>query len=253
VFWDVDAPATLDRVSRNASDPFLDLIPRYDLVLTYGGGGPVVKAYQTLGARLCAPIYNALDPSTHHPAPPDPRFEADLGFLANRLPDREARVEEFFLRAAADSPGQRFLLGGAGWADKPMPSNVNYLGHVYTRDHNAFNSTPRVILNVNRESMTRYGFSPPTRIFEASGARACLITDQWEGVEMFLEPGREALIAKDGREVAELLCEVTPGRARAVGNAAYRRVLAQHTYARRAAQVEALLGARAAVPMGVAG
>ena len=92
IFWDVDAPATLDRLEQNPGDPLRALIPRYDMVLTYGGGDPVVRAYATVGARRCVPIYNALDPSTHHAVPPDPRFEADLGFLGNRLPDREARV-----------------------------------------------------------------------------------------------------------------------------------------------------------------
>jgi spore maturation protein CgeB len=244
VFWDVDAPATLDRVHANASDPFLKLIPRYDLVLTYGGGSPVVEAYKALGARECVPIYNALDPETHHPARRDARFESDLALLANRLPDREARVEEFFLRAACLVPGGRFLLGGNGWGDKPLPANVNYVGHVYTRDHNAFNSTPRAVLNVNRESMARYGFSPPTRVFEAAGAGACLITDEWEGIELFLEPGREVLVARDGAEVADYVRSLTGERARAIGLAAYRRVLAEHTYAHRAAQLETILGAR---------
>src|SRR5690349_4920689 len=32
VFWDVDAPATLDRVRSNADDPFLALIPRFDVI-----------------------------------------------------------------------------------------------------------------------------------------------------------------------------------------------------------------------------
>ncbi|RIK36713.1 MAG: hypothetical protein DCC55_26415, partial [Chloroflexi bacterium] len=138
-FWDVDAPATLDRVQQNPDDPFRQAIPRYDLILTYGGGEPVVEAYQALGARACHPIYNALDPTTHFPVQPDPRFAADFGFLGNRLPDREARVEEFFLRPAEVLPAHRFLLGGNGWGDKAMPPNVQTLGHVYTRDHNAFN------------------------------------------------------------------------------------------------------------------
>jgi spore maturation protein CgeB len=241
IFWDVDAPATLDRVEQNEGDPFRALIPRYDLIFTYGGGDPVVRAYRARGARECVPIYNALDPETHHLAPPDSRFDAHLGLLANRLPDREARVEEFFLRAAALLPEQKFLLGGSGWADKPMPENVSYLGHVYTRDHNAFNCTPRAVLNVNRESMARYGFSPPTRVFEAAGAHACLITDEWEGIELFLEPGKEVLVARDGAEVAEHAGALTAKRALNIGEAAYRRVLAEHTYAHRAVQLEKLL------------
>jgi spore maturation protein CgeB len=187
------------------------------------------------------PVYNALDPSTHHPVAPDPRFEGDLGFLGNRLPDREARVEEFFLKAASESPGRRFLLGGSGWDDKPLPGNVAYLGHVFTRDHNAFNCTPRAVLNISRESMARYGFSPATRVFEAAGAGACLITDYWEGIEQFLEPDREVLVARNGTAVAAHLEGLTERRAREIGEAALRRVLAEHTYAHRAAQLEELL------------
>jgi spore maturation protein CgeB len=242
-FWDVDAPATLDRIERDPQDPFRALIPDYDLVLTYGGGNPVVQAYEHFGSRCCVPIYNALDPSTHFPVAHDPRFTADLGFLGNRLPDREARVEEFFLSAAAGLPSQTFLLGGSGWGDKEMPGNVRYVGHVYTRDHNAFNCTPTAVLNVNRESMARYGFSPPTRVFEAAGAGACLITDEWEGIELFLEPDTEVFVAGSGAGVAERLGSLTPRKAARIGAAARRRLLAEHTYDHRAAQVEALLDA----------
>jgi spore maturation protein CgeB len=249
VFWDVDAPATLDRVQKNPRDPFNTLIPRYDLILTYGGGDPVVNAYQALGAKLCVPIYNALDPSTHFPVAPDPKFECDLAFLGNRLPDREARVEQFFLNVAAELPGHKFILGGNGWQDKPMSQNVNYLGHVYTKDHNALNCTPKAVLNISRESMARYGFSPATRVFEAAGAAACLITDAWEGIDFFFEPGSEILVAHSGAEVKAHLQELTRERAREIGRAAYKRVLAQHTYAHRAAQLEKVLENRdAAVP-----
>jgi spore maturation protein CgeB len=241
VFWDVDAPATLERMQRNHSDPFRSLVPRYDFVLTYGGGDPVVKAYVAAGARECVPIYNALDPATHFPVPPEPRFECDLAFLGNRLPDREARVEEFFLTPARQLPNRRFLLGGNGWGDKPMTANVNYVGHVYTRDHNALNCTAKAALNINRDSMARFGFSPATRVFEAAGAGACIVTDAFEGIELFLEPQREILVARKGEEVAEHLQMLTPDRARAIGKAAHDRILAEHTYAHRVRQLESLL------------
>jgi spore maturation protein CgeB len=244
IFWDVDAPATLDRIDGDPGDPFREWIGQYDLILTYGGGEPVARAYERLGARRCVPVYNALDPATHYPVAPDPRFEAALGFLGNRLPDREARVDAFLLEPAAQLPEARFLLGGSGWEDKAIPDNVRRLGHVYTHEHNAFNSTVRAVLNVNRESMARYGFSPPTRIFEAAGAGACLITDAWDGIERFLEPGREVLVARDGEDVAEHLRRLTPERAREIGRAAYRRVRAEHTYVHRASLVEAVLEGR---------
>ncbi|MFL6516059.1 MAG: glycosyltransferase [Chthoniobacterales bacterium] len=241
IFWDVDAPATLERIENDPNDPFRQLIPQYDFVLTYGGGDPVVRGYTSYGAKMCVPIYNALDPDTHHPVPPDPRFRCDLGLLANRLPDREQRVEEFFLRAAQALPLRSFILGGNGWETKSLPSNVRYLGHVYTRDHNPFNCTARSVLNICRASMARYGFSPPTRVFEAAGAAACLITDAWEGVEQFFEPGRELLVAHTGDEVAAHVDGLSAGKAQEIGAAAYRRVLAEHTYAHRALQVEQIL------------
>ena len=240
LFWDVDAAATLDEMRGDPSHPVLRALPDLDMVLTYGGGPPVVNAYTGFGAALCVPVYNALDPATHHPVAPDARFGADLALLANRLPDREARIEEFFLRPAASVPERRFLLGGNGWHDKPMPANVRAIGHVGTAEHNAFNCTPAAVLNVARDSMAHIGFSPATRVFEAAGAAACLITDAWEGIEQFLTPDQEVLVARDGQDVADHLAALTPARAKAIGEAALARVLAEHTYARRGREVDAL-------------
>jgi spore maturation protein CgeB len=238
-FWDVDAPATLAEIRDAPGHPLRRLLGRLDLVLTYGGGDPVVAAYRRLGARDVVPVYNALDPDTHHPVPPDPRFEGDLAFLGNRLPDREARVERFFLDVAAALPDRRFLLGGAGWGDKALSANVRYLGHVGTAEHNALNCTPRAVLNISRDSMAENGFSPATRVFEATGAGACLITDHWTGIEMFFAPGTEILVARDGADLAEALAALTPERSAAIGQAALARVLSEHTYAHRARDADA--------------
>jgi len=243
-FWDVDAPATLERIQCHPEDASRSCVPRFDLILTYGGGAPVVEAYRALGARACVPIYNALDPQTHFPVPPDPRFAGDLAFLGNRLPDREARVDEFFLRAATLMPQRRCVLGGNGWHDKPLPANVIDCGHVYTADHNAFNCSATAVLNVSRESMASNGFSPATRVFEAAGAAACLVTDAWEGIDQFLEPGTEVLVAANAQEVAAHVDNLDPERARRIGEAARQRVLREHTYAHRALQFERLLEGR---------
>jgi spore maturation protein CgeB len=244
VFWDVDAPATLSRMEADPDDSFRALLPSYDLVLTYGGGEPVVRRYTDLGARECLVVYNALDPTTHFPAAADPRFEVDLALLANRLPDREARIEEFFLRPASLLPDRTFLLAGNGWGDKPVPPNVRLLGHVGTADHNAFNSTPLAVSNVTRDSMVANGWSPATRVFEVAGAAACQITDGWEGLSDFLVPDREVLVAYDGQQVADHLRELDRSRATLLGKAALERVLSEHTYGHRAVQVDQILRER---------
>ncbi|MDP9442373.1 MAG: glycosyltransferase, partial [Actinomycetota bacterium] len=250
IFWDVDAPATLARLECDPADPFRGLLPRYDLVLTYGGGKPVVDHYTRLGARECVVVYNALDPLTHHPVEPEDRFRADLALLANRLPDREDRIEEFFFRAAALSPQRHFLLGGNGWHNKAMPANVRAVGHVGPQDHNAFNCSATSVLNVTRDSMAANGWSPATRVFEAAGVGACLITDAWEGIGRFLEPESEVLVAEDGVAVAAHLEALDEERAREIGSRAAKRVAAEHTYTHRAEQVDQLLRARATVGHG---
>jgi spore maturation protein CgeB len=242
-FWDVDAPATLDRVQNLPDDPFGRLIPEFDMVLTYGGGKPVVDAYKRCGARDCYPIYNGFDPETHHPVKTDQAFTADLSFLGNRLPDREDRSDEFFFKPAAALLNKRFLLAGNGWGDKAKPTNVNYLGHLYCSAHNSFNCSALAVLNVNRDSMAKYGFSPATRVFEAAGAGACLISDCWEGIEEFFEPGKEILIAKSGDEVVEILRSLTPNHACSIGKAAYRRAKRDHTYSQRAETLQLILKA----------
>ncbi len=241
IFWDVDAQATLAELKAGAAPTLSDALRKLDLVLTYGGGDPVVHAYRILGAPRCEPIYNALDPATHHPVPRDAGLAADLSFLANRMPDREARAEAFFFAPAARLPNRRFLLGGSGWHDKACPPNVHLLGHVGTERHNAFNVSALAVLNVARDNMAATGFSPATRVFEAAGAGACLITDAWDGIDAFLTPDEEILVARNGADVVEHLAALTPEKARAIGMRARRRVLAQHTYAQRARIVDELL------------
>jgi spore maturation protein CgeB len=242
-FWDVDAPATLARVEGNEFDAFRRCIPQYDFVFTYGGGAEVVERYGRLGARNCHPIYNALDPETHYRETPDEAVACDLAFVGNRLPDRERRVEQFFLRAAELAPELSFVLGGEGWGTKTLPPNVRWIGHVGTGSHNRINASAKMVLNINRESMADVGFSPPTRVFEAAGAGACLITDKWRGIEQFFEPGREILVAENAEEIVELVRGTTAAEAQAIGDAMRKRALSQHTYAQRADEVERILNA----------
>ena len=243
IFWDVDAPATLARVESDAHDPFRSLIPRYDCIFTYGGGTAVREHYLRLGAQNCFPIYNGLDPETHFPAAPEAQFRCDLAFVGNRLPDREARVEEFFMAAAYLAPELSFLLGGEGWNGKNLPANVRQIGHVGTGQHNAINSSARMVLNISRDSMASVGFSPATRVFEAAGAGACLITDAWQGIEEFFEPGKEILVARGPKDIVSFLRTMSDEQIREIGGAMMQRALSQHQYYSRAKQVDSLVQA----------
>ncbi len=237
--WDVDAPATIGRMrSAPDSDALALSAGGYDAILTYGGGPMARQGFLEFGARAYYSMYNGLDPETHHPVAADPKLRCDVAFLGNRLPDREARVDELFFRGAALSPGQQFLLGGEGWGDKRMPPNVRYLGHVPTADHNRLNASAGMVLNINRASMADFGFSPPTRVFEVAGAAACMICDDWPGLSDCFETGTEILVARNAEDVAAALAAHGDKARQKIGHAFHARAMRDHTYAQRAAQAD---------------
>ncbi len=234
--WDVDAPATIYRMRDDPTDALALAMPGYDAILTYGGGPMARDGFLQFGARAYYSMYNGLDPETHHPVAPDPSLACDVCFLGNRLPDREARVEELFLRAAELAPDQTFLLGGEGWGNKPMPRNVRYIGHVPTAEHNRVNCSAGMVMNINRASMADFGFSPPTRVFEVSGAGTCLLCDDWPGIPDCFEPEREILVVKTAEEVVKALHRHNTDARKRIGAAFHARALRDHTYAQRATQ-----------------
>ena len=237
-FWDVDAPATLARMYASPGDGFAQAVPRYDAIFTYGGGADVRRKYLHFGARAYYSIYNGLDPETHYPVDPDPNFSCDVAFLGNRLPDREARVDELFLRAADLAPKRAFLLGGEGWEGKVLPANVRWIGHVSTAYHNRVNSSASLVMNINRGSMAQSGFSPPTRIFEVAGVGTALLCDQWPGIEDVFEPGREILVIRSAEDVERALSTYDLAARKGIGANFMARALRDHTYAQRAAQAD---------------
>ncbi len=245
-YWDVDAPATLAALEKGTAEgarALRQLLPEYDFIFTYGGGPPVVRRYCALGARGCFPIYNGLDPETHYPVHAREEWAADVSFLGHRLPDREARVRYFFFGAAEQNARQQFLLAGEGWKVEPgvVPRNVSVCGFVPSSEHNALNASARFVLNLNRESMAETGFSPPTRIFEAAGAGAAIISDTWPGISLFFQPGSEILLASGPEDISEHLRQISPGEAARIGRQARERALAEHTYRRRALRVHKVL------------
>ncbi len=215
-YWDAHAPSSLRRLAGDSRSRYRARIPRFDLVFTAGGGDAVVRGYEALGARRCVPLHVAIDPDAQPAAVPSAAFVADLSVLAPLSPGGDAsRVEAFFFAAARALPERRFVLGGSGWGGAGLPDNVRWVGDVAAAARGAFHASAGVVLDVGRE-----GGSPDARLLEAACAGACIISDAWEGLDRFLTPGREVLVARDGQDVARLLRALGPGEARAIGQAA---------------------------------
>ena len=237
-FWDVDAPATIARMHADADDPMRRAISRYDAVFTYGGGPEIRDAYLKLGARTYYSVYHGLVVVLLLFVSSEPELKCDVAIIGNRLPDREKRVEDLFLKAAELAPDKQFLLGGEGWGDKSMPRNVRWIGHVPTHRHNAVNCSAGMVMNINRSSMAAYGYAPPTRVFEVAGAGTCMLCDEWPGIEEFFEPGKEIIVIDSPEEVVAAIALHDEASRKQIGAAFHARALHDHTYAQRAADAE---------------
>ena len=249
VYWDMSGPATLERWREQPDDTLRLQLPWYDLVLVRNGGQAVIDEFERLGARCCFPVYNAFDPTTHYPVPADPHYASALTLAAHRVPARDAQVATWFVEMAKRLPSRRFLLAGCGWDDVVLPDNAAYLGYVYTGEHNALYSSARAVLNLSRPAERDVGYCPTARLFEAAAAGTCAITDAWNGIETFFDPGNEILLATQAGEIESYLTTLNAERAALIGRRARDRALTQHTFACRAIEVEALLEGRDRRPL----
>ena len=251
VFYDLDTPVTLSRLSRGEATSYIG--PRglagFDLVLSYTGGAALDALRDRLGARRVAPLYGHVDPDVHRPVAPADHFAAGLSYLGTYAQDRQQALEALFVEPARRRPDQRFLIGGAQYPeDFPWTKNIFFVRHLPPPDHPAFFSSSRLTLNVTREAMAAMGWCPSGRLFEAAACGVPLITDEWEGLDAFFAPGAEILVAR-GTEDTVAALDLSDAELRRIARDARERTLAEHTSAKRAETLVALLeGSRPAEP-----
>ena len=245
VFYDLDTPVTLSRVERGEPTGYIGSrgLSDFDLVLSYTGGRALEALRTRLGARLAVALYGHVDPAVHRPVAPDGRFRADLSYLGTYAADRQAALVELFVESARQRPDRRFLIGGAQYPqDFPWTPNIYFVRHLPPPDHPAFFSSGRLTLNVTREAMAAMGWCPSGRLFEAAACGVPILSDSWEGLDAFFEPGREILTASNTDEALRAI-DLSDAELRRIGEAARARTLAEHTSERRVGDLEAALEA----------
>ncbi|PKO58320.1 MAG: glycosyltransferase, partial [Betaproteobacteria bacterium HGW-Betaproteobacteria-18] len=195
-FYDIDTPVTLSRLeSSEALYLTKELIPRFDLYLSFTGGPILEKLAQRYGAKVPIPFYCSFDPQRYAPKPCEQVW--DLGYMGTYSQDRQPALEELFLKPAVSWRAGRFIAAGPLYPEGTVwPQNVLRISHLNPAEHRDFYSAQRFTLNITRSEMVRAGYSPSVRLFEAAGCAAPIISDYWEGIETILEPGREILISR---------------------------------------------------------
>jgi spore maturation protein CgeB len=244
IFYDLDTPVTLERLAAGEQVPYLPPqgLGGFDLVLSYTGGSALTELRDRLGARRVAPLYGSADPEVHCPADPVPSFAGDLSYLGTYAADRQERLERLFLEPARRLPRKRFVLAGAQYpVDFPWVPNVFFVRHLPPADHPAFFASSPLTLSVTRAAMASMGYCPSGRLFEAAACGTAVLSDRWEGLDAFFEPGREILLAETAEAAMDAI-SLPLEEIRKIGRAARERTLAEHTAERRAREMLELLG-----------
>ena len=242
-FYDLDTGVTLERLRHG--QPVSYIGPRglrdFDLVLSYTGGNALDELKTRLGARRVAPLYGSVDPALHHPVPSNDVYRADMCYLGTYAEDRQDALDRLFIEPARRRPQQRFLIGGALYPHSfPWTENIIFVHHVPPREHPAFYCSSRLTLNVTRGAMAEMGYCPSARLFEAAACGVPIVSDEWDGLSCFFEPGSEIIVARSTGDVIHAL-EMPRADLAVIARAARERALSEHTAENRAQEFESVL------------
>jgi spore maturation protein CgeB len=239
VFYDLDTPVTLARLSAGQDVPYLpvDGLADFDLVLSFTGGRALDALEHRLGARRVAPLYGSVDPDQHKPADPHPQWSAACSYLGTWSHDRHAALDALFLEPARRQQGATFMLAGSLYPDEVVfPSNVIRHDHVPPPAHSAFYCSSPITINVTRGPMAELGYCPSGRLFEAAACGVPVLSDTWQGLDTFFVIGEEILTASSTAEALAAL-QLPRSALATIGKRARDRALAEHSGSRRAAEL----------------
>ncbi|HWF18634.1 MAG TPA: glycosyltransferase [Verrucomicrobiae bacterium] len=245
VFYDLDTPVTLESMTAGKTVSYIG--PRglsdFDLVLSYTGGCALHELKSRLGARRVAPLYGSVDPESHRPAPSMQAYAADLSYIGTFAADRQRTLESLFIEPARRLPQNRFVIAGAMYPqDFPWTKNIMFVRHLPPSEHPGFYCSSRLTLNVTRAPMAAMGYCPSGRLFEAAACGVPVLSDWWEGLDEFFEPGSEIMAGFRCEDTIAAL-EMPPEQLARIGRAARERALSEHTAEHRADDLEAALDA----------
>ena len=234
-FYDIDTPVTLAALAQGRCDYITaDLIPGFDLYLSFTGGPTLRVIEKRFGARAARALYCSADPDLNTP---DPGTEAvcDLGYLGTYSPDRQPKLDMLLCTPARLWPEGRFNVTGPQYPSTiHWPDNVVRSEHSAPDAHSAFYASQRYTLNITRADMIRAGFSPSVRLFEAAVCGTPIISDWWPGLDTLFRPDVEIVVAHKPEDVLHTLRDMSEHARAAMADRARSRVLQHHTGRHRA-------------------
>jgi spore maturation protein CgeB len=239
-FYDIDTPITLKNLrAGGASYLRPEQVPGFDLYLSFTAGPILEQLQNEFGAPRALPLYCSFEPEVYYPRGVYRRYECDFSYMGTYAADRQAKVDDLFLKCAQRLPNRRFILAGPQYpARLKWPKNVRRIRHLSPKWHPHFYSSSRLTLNLTRQDMVDWGFSPSVRLFEAAGCGCPIVSDNWPGLGTVLNIGEEVLLAQTTEDVISILRGADESEIQRLGNRARERILAEHSSSKRAEEFE---------------
>ena len=237
-FYDIDTPVTLSMLEGDRCEYLSQaLVPRYNMYLSFTGGPTLDLLEKRYGSPMARALYCSVDPALYrHQELP---LQWDLGYMGTYSDDRQPTLEKLLIRPATLWPDGRFVVAGPKYpADVRWPRNVERIEHLAPPQHSEFYNSQRYTLNVTRADMIRAGYSPSVRLFEAAACGTAIISDHWDGLETIFAIGNEILVATTSEQALSYIKDIPERERKAIGHAAQKAILTNHTAAHRAAELE---------------
>lgn len=237
-FYDIDTPVTLAKISNNDFEYLHpQLISKYNMYLSFTGGPTLQYIEKEYGSPMARAFYCSFDPKLYYPE--EQEIKWDLGYLGTYSDDRQPPLQKLMLDAASILKQHKFVVAGPQY-----PKSINWLAnterieHLPPSVHRQFYNSQRFTMNITRANMIKAGYSPSIRLFEAAACGTPIISDYWQGIETIFEPGKEILITASATQTMQYLKEISEDERKTIGEKARQKVLAKHTAAHRATELE---------------
>jgi len=218
----------------------------YDFLISNSEGG--AERLLELGAQRVETVFWGADADLFAPQPVEKEY--DVFFYGHGDKFRREWMAAMVGEPSDRMPELDVVLGGADF--RGDVGRARLIGDVPFNVFPRAISAARINLNITRRSHASVFASSSCRPFELAACGAAIVSNPYNGIERWFEPGRELVIVHDADEAVTAYRELLgdPGRAEELGRRARERVLDEHTYRRRAEQLLELLGLRAGAGVG---
>lgn len=239
-FYDGDVPASLPsfagfqsgfRIYQGAD------LTEYDGFLSNSLGG--MEQLRAMGAPKARVLYYGADPDVFSPVTVGQ--DLDAFFYGHGYEYRREWIDAMLTAPSKALAGAKFALRGTRFdIDLGMTERLPYLSFSKLREYCC---RSKLNLNITRKAHASVYASSTSRPFELAALQCCIVSNPYEGIEEWFEPGKELFVVHDADEAIETYRWLLTHdeERRRIGERARQRVLAQHTFQHRARELVGIL------------